>query len=148
MAFRFSLQALLRLRQSYERRERLLLESLAQQLAQVRHRIEALEQAGLAAQQRLVQDLEEGMAGSEIHFEAASAGARAQRHSALMRQLAELEQRHRRQQIVFRRAQQQREILENLRDRYLDVYRQTQRRREQQQLDDLFLMRRGIGPRS
>jgi flagellar biosynthesis chaperone FliJ len=46
----------------------------------------------------------------------------------------------RRQLEVFRKAQQHRQVLENLRDRQLAAYQLVQTRREQQQMDDRFLI--------
>ena len=43
----------------------------------------------------------------------------------------------------YTEARQQREILSNLRERQLNVYNLILARREQQQLDELFLIRRG-----
>ena len=70
MAFRFSLQSLLRLRRSYERRERLRLEVLTRQLVQVRQQLEAVHQDKLTARRRWAQQLRKGMFGAEMQFEA------------------------------------------------------------------------------
>ncbi len=64
--------------------------------------------------------------------------------AALGTRLAELDQQRWAQAQVFFKARQNREVLENLRLRKLNLYRIEQRRHEQQELDDLFLMRQGI----
>jgi flagellar biosynthesis chaperone FliJ len=46
--------------------------------------------------------------------------------------------------VVFTKARQNREVLEDLRDKKLAIYRQELIRHEQQGLDDLFLMRRTL----
>jgi flagellar biosynthesis chaperone FliJ len=62
----------------------------------------------------------------------------------LKARISELEQ-HRLMQVeVYMKARKSREILENLRDTKFEVYRQTQSRREQQELDALFLMRQDL----
>ena len=138
MAFRFSLQSLLRLRRSYERRERLRLEVLTRQLVQVRQQLEAVHQDKLTARRRWAQQLRKGMFGAEMQFEAARAAACARRQHSLASRIAELEQQRRQQQAAFQLARQQCPLLENLRHRQLQLYCQRQARREQQQLDELF----------
>ncbi|MCH7979598.1 MAG: hypothetical protein IH935_11580 [Acidobacteria bacterium] len=71
-----------------------------------------------------------------------------QRRDSLRQRKAEVEEQRRLQLGVFQKAQQQRKILENLRDRREQLYRQIQARREQQVLDELFLTRRALGPPS
>ena len=70
MAFRFSLQALLQLRRSFERHERLRLQALTRRLVQLREQFEASVRENLAARQRLAQSLAKGTVGAEIRFEA------------------------------------------------------------------------------
>jgi flagellar FliJ protein len=141
MAFRFPLQAVLRLRQGYERRERLRLEALAAQIALVLSQLSVLEHQSLVARQRATQMLLEGMAGSELHFEALRSAAFAGRRVGLLERLAELERQHRAQQLAYQEARRQKEVIDSLRSRQLGIFRLQQARREQQQLDELFLMR-------
>ena len=54
-----------------------------------------------------------------------------------------MEQERNKQQAVYLEARQKREIVESLRDRQAAEYRRECERREQQALDDLFLMRAG-----
>jgi flagellar biosynthesis chaperone FliJ len=60
----------------------------------------------------------------------------------MLTKLRELEQARKKQQIRYTEARQQREILSNLRERQLSVYLREQARREQQSVDELFLIRR------
>ena len=145
MAFRFSLQAVLRLRRSYERRERLRLEIITRRRLHTRQQIDELKSEILEANDRLARTLQAGMPAVELHLEVAQANARAKRQEVLAEQLAKLTQEHRAQQVAYQHAQQQRQIIENLRDRLFAIYQQVQARREQQQLDDLFLIRREVG---
>ena len=145
MAFRFSLQAVLRLRRSYERRERLRLEIITRRRLHTRQQIAELKSEILGAKDRLAGTLQKGMPAVELHLEVAQANARAQRQEVLAEQLAKLTQEHRAQQVAYQHAQQQRQIIENLRARLFAIYQQVQARREQQQLDDLFLIRREVG---
>jgi len=145
MAFRFSLQAVLRLRRSYERRERLRLEIITRRRLHTQQQIDELKSEILEANDRLARTLQAGMPAVELHLEVAQANARAKRQEVLAEQLAKLTQEHRAQQVAYQHAQQQRQIIENLRDRLFAIYQQVQARREQQQLDDLFLIRREVG---
>ena len=145
MAFRFSLQAVLRLRRSYERRERLRLEIITRRRLHTQQQIDELKSEILGAKDRLARTLQKGMPAVELHLEVAQANVRAKRQEVMAEQLAKLTQEHRAQQVAYQHAQQQRQIIENLRARLFAIYQQIQARREQQQLDDLFLIRREVG---
>ena len=146
MAFRFSLQALLSLRKSAERQERLRLEMLTHQIAQLQRQLETLDREKVAARERLSQDLNEGLFGAEIRFNTDREAVWEQRQEALLQRMAELEEQRRLQMDVFQQTRREREILENLRNRREQLYRQMQARREQQLLDELFLLRRAVAP--
>jgi flagellar protein FliJ len=143
MAFHFPLETLLRLRHSLERKERMALEELARRIAAVRVAITEVEQERRAALALQNGGLASGLTASEMHFAEACEATRETRHRRLTDQLVELEKLHRRQQAVFLEARQKREILENLRDRQEADYRRERERKDQQAVDDLFLMRAG-----
>jgi flagellar protein FliJ len=140
VAFRFSLQAVLRCRESFERRERQRLQMIAREVvkAQQQKDQETVERATSLAE--FQKRLHEGMNVMELQFELATDRARLRRIAALKDHFAKLEDLRRRQLEVFRKAQQQRKILENLRERQLAAYQLIQSRREQQQMDDRFLI--------
>jgi flagellar FliJ protein len=140
MPFRFSLQALLRFRESLERRERLRLEIVTRDVVQARQQCEQAKQERKKGLVELAKKLREGMTGAELHFELACDRTRVRRLAALKQQLLRLEDLQRRQLEAYRKAQQQRKILENLRDRQLAAYRLLQNRRAQQLLDERFLI--------
>lgn len=148
MAFRFSLQAMLDLRKSFERQEKLRLEMLTHQISQLRQQLETLDQEKTAGRERMAQNLQEGLFGAEILFNTDREAVGEQRRDSLLQRVAEVEEQRRLQLAVFQKAQQQRKILENLRDRREQLYRQMQARREQQLLDELFLTRRALVPPS
>jgi flagellar FliJ protein len=140
MPFRFSLQTLLRYRESLERREHLRLQIVTREVIQARHHCEQAKQDRAKVLEELAKKLRQGMTGAELHFELACDRARVRRLAAWKEHLAKLEDLQRRQLDAFRKAQQQRKILENLRDRQLAAYRLVQNRRTQQQLDERFLI--------
>ena len=143
MPFYFSLQPVLRFRESFERRERLRLQVIIREVVNARQQWEGAKQDRASALEQFATNLRRGMTAIELQFEQASDRARVRRIAALKDQFAKLEDLRRRQLEVFRKAQQQRKILENLRDRQLAAYRLAQSRRTQQRLDERFLITRG-----
>jgi flagellar biosynthesis chaperone FliJ len=84
--------------------------------------------------------LHNGMKVMEMRFELASDRARLRQISVMNDHSTKLEDLRRRQLEVFRKAQQQRKILENLRERQYAAYQLIQARRDQQEMDDRFLL--------
>ena len=142
MAFHFSLTALLRLRESVEKAELLRLQTIAAQAVQLRLEIESIDSEIKTRRQELLDQTAGGISGAELHLAALSEAARQQRRAQILNKLNEVEQLRKKQQLRYTHAHQQREILSNLRERQLSVYVREQARREQQQIDELFLIRR------
>ncbi|SRR5579871_335645 len=143
MAFQFSLESLLRLRHSLERKERLALEELARRIAAVRVEIADVQQERRQALELQSTALRAGLSAAEMHFAETCDATREERHRRLTNLLVELSKLHRKQQAQYMEARQAREILENLRERQSAEYRRDADRKEQQRVDDLFLMRSG-----
>ena len=140
MPFHFSLQAVLRCRESFEHRERQRLLMITRELVKVQQQRDEAKRDRTNASDQLQKKLHQGMTVMEMQYELACDRARIRRIAALNDQFTKLENLRRRQLEVFRKAQQQRQVLENLRDRQLAAYQLTQTRREQQQMDDRFLI--------
>ena len=147
MPFRFPLQSILHYRQSVEHQQELRLRAANQQVGRVRHLIDQLETRRSENQEAQNRRLQSGMTGAELQFEL-------QCESELLRHLWELEQQFARlqrlrdqQREVFRQAREARETLEAIRDRELHSYGKESLRREQRDLDELFLLRRQYFPR-
>ena len=140
MPFRFSLEAVLRFRQSLERRERQRLEVITREVVNAKAQQQAAQRDRVNARAQFQNKLHQGMTAAEMQFELASDRARQRRIAALDAQMAKLEDLRRRQLEVFLHAQQQREIVENLRARQLAAYRLDQARRDQQQADERYLI--------
>lgn len=143
MAFRFSLQPILRLRASLERIEQLRMLLLAAQIARVEGEIVSLVENISAERRRRLSSLTEGVSAAELHFEGAREKTRANQIRALRELLDGFRRQHEKQRLVYQAARQKREILENLRKRRFEEYRREQLRREQQRLDEAFLLRSG-----
>jgi flagellar biosynthesis chaperone FliJ len=142
MAFHFPLEAILRLRRGQERAERLKLEAIASEQALARNQLENLTQQFFASRRRFQQQLGDEKFGAELQFEDARSERVAAARRALELRVAELEQERLKQVGKYKKAHQSREVLENLRGRKFALYVQMLSRREQQELDDLFLMRK------
>ena len=140
MPFRFSLQAVLRCRESFEQRERQRLEVVTREVFRAREQRDQAKLDRATALGQLKEKLRQGMPAIEMQFELACDRARIRRIAAANDHLAKMEDLRRRQLEIFHKAQQQRKIMENLRDRQLAAYRLLQTRRAQQQLDDRFLI--------
>ena len=141
MAFRFPLQVVLRVRQSLEQRERLRLALLTGYIHQLRLQSETLNEQRAQAWTNLTERLQDGIVGAELQFETACMAAFVDRQKTLLAKIANLEKERTEQERSFREARKKRKVLENLRGRMLDTYRQIQGRRDQQQMDDMFAIR-------
>ncbi len=142
MPFLFSLQPILRLHASYERLERLRLLAIAAEIVRAREEIAAVTRESIAARTNTQTRMGTGVVAAELHFEMMSENMRQERRRMLGARLAELEKRELAQQQAYRLARQKREILSNLRQKKWDEYRREQARREQQRLDEVFLLHR------
>jgi flagellar export protein FliJ len=143
MAFHYSLEALLRVRQIHERREEEMLGAIISKISAVQMQIENAREALLDSRRLLLQNMADGVAGSELQFAANCDAGRAFYLEMLQNHLQQLEKQRVEQGKIYREARQRREVLESYRERQLQIYNQEQSRREQQRVDDLFLVRLG-----
>jgi flagellar export protein FliJ len=142
MSFHFSLNGLLRLRESLERAELQRLQSIAAAVILAQTEIESLEKDMDVAQRRTFDTvLTAGMTGAELHFEGMKEDARNHLRSELLKKLSNLERSRKEQQERYMHAGMQRKIISNLYDRQRAEYDADQSRREQQRIDELFLIR-------
>ncbi len=141
MAFRFPLQALLKLRLGYEERERMRLAAVISRLHQLRTQYESWQQQKQMAEIKLSQQMRTGMIAVEFHFAQASLEAEDRRLKLVVAEIAKVEQLRQVQQAAYLEAQKKRKILERLRERQAEAYRLVEERREQQQQDELFAAR-------
>jgi len=144
MAFHFPLEAVLRLRRGQERMERLKLEAIASEQARVRAQLESLTQQFIESRRLFLQQMGQEKLGSELQFEDARTELVAAAQRSLKQRILQLEQQRLKQIEAYTKAHRDREVLDKLRERKFEVYRQELSRHEQQQLDDLFLMRLGL----
>ena len=142
MAFRYTLEPVLKLRASFERLERNRLLLISAALMRVRDALEMLSKDMLRAHDALLIKLAAGVPVAELELDRLLQTAMRDRHRALKRREEELLAKRQAQQVAYLAAKERREILDRLRERRFAQYSAEQLRREQQRLDELFLLRR------
>jgi flagellar export protein FliJ len=141
MPFRFALQALLHLRQSLEHQQELRLRAANQQVAQMQEGIERVEGRRRELQETQSRELGQGMTAAELRFSLECEAQLLRYKNELHQQLIRMQQLREQQRELFQQARIARETLEAVRDRQWQAYRQDSVRREQRDLDEMFLLR-------
>jgi flagellar export protein FliJ len=141
MAFHFPLEAVLHFRKSLEHQQELRLRAANQQVARARHLIEQLDHAISRLRNREAQALGAGTSAAELRFGLEREAELRQHRHNLESELARLETQRDQQQKLFRQARRERETFESLRDHQLREYERNSARRQQRELDALFLLR-------
>jgi len=142
MAFRFSLAGILRFRRSVEHHQELQLLAANQKVAQVRQRMVEVDRDATASWMRQAQLLRNGLSAAEIHFELQCRATLGQRRQELEQELLCQEKIRDERRLAYQAARKSREMVDTLRERQFQLYRQQQVREDQRQLDDLFLLGR------
>lgn len=142
MAFRFRLAQLLRLRDSFEARERLLLEQLQRALLQADGELTAITAERIHAGNARLLRLGDGLKSSEVQSLMAHEQRLDLRAEQVKARLEELRASRDQQLRIYQAARRETQVLENLRERQEERYTQAEKRDEQKVLDDLFLARR------
>lgn len=142
MAFRFSLAGILRFRRSVEHHQELQLLAANQKVAQVRQRMVEVDRDATASWTRQAQLLRNGLSAAEIHFELQCRATLGQRRQELEQELLCQEKIRDERRLAYQAARKSREMVDTLRERQFQLYRQQQVREDQRQLDDLFLLGR------
>lgn len=142
MAFRFSLKSVLHFRESIEHQQELLLREANQKVAKINHQIAQVEQQRRELESAQSRDLSTGTTAAELRFEVECDAELKRQVRELQRELAAAQRACEQQRQIFQQAKRERQKLESIRDQQLHAYRRQTARREQRNLDDLFLMRR------
>lgn len=147
MLFHFSLETLLRFRRSKERQMGLAAIQAAQNVARVRQEIEFVDSSrnGIVAGE--IREMETSLPAAQIHFDRLCCSILAERRLELQKELVQLEELRTNCLRNFQRAHREREVVDTLRRRQLEVHRQQENRREQKRLDELFVMGCGFTKR-
>ena len=141
MAFRFSLAAVLRLREIHEQREE---RALTETLAQVAHARELLltleEQMERAAGQREA-GLQRQMSAAELQDAYGLAALLKEQRQVNQKRLVELEHARDEQIKIYQAAHRDREVLSKMQQQQRESFLLEQSRRQQKVLDDSFIAR-------
>jgi len=141
MAFRFTLDAVLRFRESVEHSEEAVLLRIVQQILETEQQLDQVEAEQVRIRESREQDLALKLPGvhlmdiamRELELKTAADGLRSQ--------LRQLEQERVNQLAVYQTARRDRQVLTELRQQQRQRHQLEQKRQEQKTLDDLFLAR-------
>jgi len=142
MGFDFSLHAVLHLRQSIERQQELRLHAANQQVARVQRGIAQVDARTHELQAAQSRDLSSGITAAELRFGLQCVAKLLRQRQELDLQRIRLEQLRDLQLATYQQARRSRQTLEAVRDQQLRLYQKEAARRQQRDLDDLFLLRR------
>jgi flagellar FliJ protein len=142
MAFRFPLAAVLKLRESIERREYLALGRVHQEISQVDAQIRLVEQWCAAAAETREKETARGVASVHLQDAYDQELSLEKQRNALRATRQELKIKLQQCIKAYEIARQKREVLDSLRGRQFEAYKIEQARLEQSRIDDLFLARR------
>jgi flagellar export protein FliJ len=144
MGFHFSLETVLRLRRSLEDGERLRLQSLLVDRAQLQARIGETIASRAALVTKLNASLQQQtLCGGEMQFAVQRLRACDLQSARLNASLATLALQIERQQAILLRRRIDRKVLEQVRERQMARYEAEAQHRAQLQTEELFLLRRG-----
>jgi flagellar export protein FliJ len=139
MAFRFSLDGLLRMRQSLERQQELLLLEANHHVRKLEQQKDDLNAALAASAKQEMEGLASGLSAAELQFELLCRSALMQKRGKLEKDIADARAAREIRVAALRQARQQREVIESLRRRQCELYRRVESRQQQREVDDLFL---------
>lgn len=142
MAFRFPLETLLRFRRSVERQQELKLLEAVRQVMTTMQEIEMVDHTISDIQENEHREMGTAVRGAQLHFDVLRCSLLREQRQELEKVLAQREKVRARCQDQFKSAHREREAVEILREDQLHHFQQEETRREQRQMDDLFLLRR------
>lgn len=141
MAFRFTLEQVLRVRQSMERKEELALQRAEFEVARVKRRIEELTQELAVASRRRDEALKEPMQAYLLQgMDAEINAALEARHQSIEKLKVVLAQRDQ-QRAIYQAAHNSRQMLTDLQKQQRIEFELEQVKAQQKKIDDLFAAR-------
>ena len=142
MAFVFSLAAVLALRQQREQQEERALTAILHELAAGRDTIQRIEDELRRLHADYAQSGPQQLQAVSLHERYARIHVLEQGRDELLARLAEIDTRRNAQQQIYLAARRDRDLLDELKTRQRASFAVEASRREQKQMDDLFLARR------
>ena len=146
MSFEFSLQGLLRLRESLEKEEEQKLAAAIGELKRLQTKLEKVREQLASTSERLSNLLARGTTGADLHLLCFEKVLLERREKALAESVSSALKGVQDQQARFLEAKKKRKILGDLREKQLALFLLTERRKDQQVIDDTFLLRRTSDP--
>jgi len=145
MPFRFSLAAVLRVRESIEEREERALRKIQLKISRTARQIEELdvEISGLHSERE--QEMKLPIQAARLRLFLGRLEVSIEKRKALCTQLETLKQDRDQQMAVYRSAHRNRETLTEMSSKLKDVYELEQDRVDQNTVDEIFIMRRPRG---
>lgn len=141
MPFRFSLEGVLSYRKNLEHTEELTLNKILQEIAAKYQQLQQLQNDHRSLREQRDRDLARAQPAVYLQELAEKEKYIERVIEIFQAQLRELDIKREAQLAVLRAAQQDREVLDEVRKQKHDAYQREQNRREQKTLDDLFLSR-------
>lgn len=138
MGFRFPLAAVLRYRETVERREELALQAVQMQIAVARRAVEQLNTHIASAHQAREDCMRQTIPAVQLRAMLVEIEAAQERKAALLATLRALEQTCEEQSKRYQAAHQARQMLSDMAGRQKDAWEQEMARAQQKFLDDIF----------
>jgi flagellar export protein FliJ len=141
MPFRFSLEGVLSFRKNVEHAEELALNKILQEIATAHQQLHRLQSDHRSLREQRDRDLSKAQPAVYLQELAEKEQYIERAIEIVETQLRELDTKREAQLAVVRAAQQDREVIDEVRKQKQKIYQLEQNRREQKTLDDLFLSR-------
>ena len=141
MGFRFPLAAVLRVKQSIEKQEELVLQKVLLEISQVQHQIDDLTLDIVRARQLRDQAMQQMIAAIELDSMSNQIKDAMDRRQELIHSLGELRRKRELQNRRYQTARNNREMLSEMQARQKDAYAQESARAEQRFFDEIFASR-------
>jgi flagellar export protein FliJ len=141
MSFRFTLDVVLRFRESVERTEEATLHRIVGQIAGVALELQKLSTQQIQLREQRERDLTQKLPAAHLIGVAEQESELNRLAEGLSSRLQQLEMQRLKQLAIYQTACQDRQVLSELRDQQRRAHGLEQRRQEQKMLDDLFLAR-------
>jgi flagellar export protein FliJ len=141
MAFRFSLESVLRYRESLEKVEEIALHKIVQEIAGTTLQLQKIEDEQQLLRDQRERDLAQGLPAAYLQDLSLQELQLLTGAEKIRTRLLELESNRVQQLAIYQQAQQAREILSEVRKQKHESYLVELRRQEQKGLDELFLAR-------
>jgi flagellar export protein FliJ len=142
MGFQFSLQGLLRVRESFERKEEQKLAAAIGELKRLKMMLASVREQLTATDDRLSAILAGGTTGAHLHLLYFERMPLEYREQALTEHVSTALKLVQEQRTCLQEARQKRKVVEDLRQKELTLYLLAEGRKDQQRLDDTFLRKR------